>query len=738
MVMNKSTIKLLFRKIKKNLPQLICVALLITIGAGFFVTLSTIETKYEEATEQYFIDNKYADITYYGDFDETQVNSLNNYDKITLAEGRFVTDYRTESDSVIRVISLTNGVNIPYIYEGEMPVDNTQCLIVKRNAKALNKSIGDTITVNGKSLKITGIIDSPEYIYLVKNERAPMADSGSFVILYTTAAFFHGDYNEIVALGNGVANAELTSLIAAERAATRENQINYASYIDDLDQIETFAIIFPIVFAALIVAIVFVMLKRTVVKEHKQIGVYKALGVSNKTIVALYIGQFGFIALLAALVGCLLTIFLTNIVIGLFSSMFVVPTLVFKFYPLIWLATIAIAFLICAFAGIISLIGTLRAMPSESMRPISPKNGKKIILEKIPVWEKLSFNTRYALKSTLRNKGRFFSVILGICGACALLVFSFGFYDSIDNTGNQYFNDFANYDLIANFNMTPMAIAHPASQLADEYQIAFQFYSDINDEECLITLVENDFDMLKIPSDKLADGVIIPKYYADLWNVKTGGSLTIEGKSIKISSVVEQTVNLSVYGSIEYIASLGFELPSVYNTLFVRSGNIENITDFLKENNITYSTITDDKYTFDSKSESLSILMWFMLICAIILGVTVLYSVGLINLSARQYEYMFMGVMGYKQKSIMSANIKESILQLIISIPIGLLLGNLLLRLIKGAFSGATFALTTAVYLPSYLFSGAIILGISFLMSLVTARQIGKLDIVEGLKVQDD
>jgi putative ABC transport system permease protein len=136
--------------------------------------------------------------------------------------------------------------------------------------------------------------------------------------------------------------------------------------------------------------------------------------------------------------------------------------------------------------------------------------------------------------------------------------------------------------------------------------------------------------------------------------------------------------------------------------------------------------------------ESLNTLIWFMLICAVILGVTVLYSVGLINLSAREYEYMFMGVMGYPLKSIMYSHIKEAILQLIIAIPSGLLLGYGILNIVKGAFSSDNFVLMAAIYRQSYVLSGTIVVVMVAFIALISMRYIDRLDIVGGLKASDE
>jgi putative ABC transport system permease protein len=110
----------------------------------------------------------------------------------------------------------------------------------------------------------------------------------------------------------------------------------------------------------------------------------------------------------------------------------------------------------------------------------------------------------------------------------------------------------------------------------------------------------------------------------------------------------------------------------------------------------------------------------------------------MINLSAREYEYMFMGVMGYPHKRIISAHIKEPIVQLVLAIPLGFLLGYFLLESIRGEFSGNNFVVSAAIFPQSYFIAAAVVVGVTVLMGFVTSRHIGRLDIVEGLKAQDD
>ena len=735
----KTGLKLIARKMRSNISQLVGLVFLLVVGVSFFITLFTIALRYDDTSERYYSDYAYADVTFYGTFDDESVRLLSSLDGVRSAAGRTVRDFRA-FEQIVRVISLTDGINIPYLYEGRCPEDKTECILLKRNADALNLSIGDDITAGDQTLKITGLAASVEYIYLVQNERIRMAQPEKLGVVYVTEEFFTDPWCEIVAMvddGFSVDNAQ--SQIAADMAVLKKDQINHALCRSDIKEIRTFSYIFPSIFAVLIAVVIYVMLSRTIQKDRKQIGTLKALGASDRKIIGIYLSQFCFSACIGALLGCVLAVFVTGTIIDIFSSLFVVPTLSFVVYPELWLSAVFISIALCAVSGLIATARILPLLPAHAMRPRPPKGGRRTLLERVGfVWKRLSFNTRYSLKNSLRNKARFFAVVLGMCGSCSLLAFSQGFNDSIQNTQDKYFSSFAKYDVIITFDMLPLDMAHPAAEKTDENYKAFLLPVKIRGENHTLAVVENGFDMVDIPSGALQDGLIIPEHYANQWRVGVGDTLAIDGHAAVISAVAAQYIGLTFYTSFDYIRTVTDEIPLVYNTIYARNTDMAALTANLYENDIDFTTVDDDKATFDSLMDSFSVLVWFMIASSIMLGFIVLYSIGLINLSSREYEYMFMGVMGYPHKSILFAHIKETVLQLVLSISLGLMLGRLILESVKGEFSSATFVLSSAIHPQSYLVSALSVIGITALMTVVTSRYVGRLDIVEGLKEQDE
>lgn len=72
----------------------------------------------------------------------------------------------------------------------------------------------------------------------------------------------------------------------------------------------------------------------------------------------------------------------------------------------------------------------MQAKTSELLLPKAPKNGSRILLEKIkPFWQYLSFNYKVTLRNIFRYKVKMIMTILGIAGCTGLLMMGFGIRD---------------------------------------------------------------------------------------------------------------------------------------------------------------------------------------------------------------------------------------------------------------------------------------------------------------------
>lgn len=735
--MGRTFIKLAMRKIKGHLTQFICTMFLVAIGIAFFVTLYTIYYRYNQQTEALFADYHYADVTYYGSFDVDDIAAISETGDVEAVALRKVQDI--ENDGIIyRIVTLTEEINEPYYYQGQAPVGLFECLIVNQAAQAMGYELGDVITLPGREYVISGIIASPEYVYLVQNERSLMADPETFAVIYVNADGETEAFNEIVVRGSIGKNTAFSigERIGALRTIIKTDQINYNLYREDLDQIRTFAYVFPAVFMILIIMIIYVTIKRSVIMESKRIGFLKALGMGENRIIAVYSVEALAAGLLGSVLGLIFSMMVYDTIISLFAAMFEVPGLGFKAYPVLIAGAIIFAGIICLAVALFSLTGIHKVMPAELIRGRIPvvAGGKKTKENK--AWSLLSFNTKYAIKSAIRNKGRFIALILGNIGSCALLVFALGFHNSITHTERQHFDEFVRYDAMIEIDAVPWETDHPLLVSFTESSRALALPVSVNGKEYKIIIVDDDFDMLDIDNDKLSVGVIIPEYYADIWNAEEGDKIKLNGVEAVISETVKQGFGLAMYASYRYAATVFPDLPQVYNIIFVRG--IRDIARLSETYGFKYTTIDNDRVWLTALMENLEALILFMLVCEAALGITILYAIGQINLSAREYEYMFMGVLGYPEKQIVLACVKEAAMQLMIALPAGFVIGNVILNMVKGEFTSENFVIYPAIYWTSYLAAAVTVLVMSAVMIMISAWKINHLNIAEGIKVRDE
>lgn len=771
--------KLLLRKIKKQFMQLLCAVIIVAVGVGFYVTLKTVHHQYKKVSEEYFFNYSLADYSVYGqDIQQKDMDEISKLMGIKAVEGRTVLDIKYK-ESTLRMITKDpeiNQVNKLYLYEGEEIANDQDCLLLNKYAVANNLNIGDTIEIKIKNktipLTIKGLVASPEYVYLAQSENIPMADPKNFGIIYLNEKYIQREleytYNQINLLfeqgkDEKVIVNEVKNILGANKIqydVFQSGQTSYKMYQEDLGQINSFTYIFPTVFFMIGAMIIYVLQKRNITKERKQIGILKAMGLSDSKIMVIYTKYAFIISILGSLIGCLLSVFLGDYILGIFGEMFELPELTFVVYPGLWLIAVLLASIVCILSNFIGIFNVVKINPSEAMHAESPKKGKKILIENIkPLWKCLSFHSRYAIKTTVRNKGRFFAVVFGMSAAVGLILFSLGFHDSFQNIIDYHYDKVIDYDLSVKVPTTPLEEepAFLASSEIKEFTKAMILPVTIKygekQLEYPLLVTPNNFNMLNLKNEKserinMNGGIALPQYLADQLNLKRGDSVKItspghyfEEVEVTVKDLVNQVSGFYIYANYDDMNEK-FDMKNfVYNTVFIRTNQeIKNVVSHLneKENVLTTTSVFEDKNTLLKLLSTINFMITILIGFAFILGITVLFAVNMINLTARRYEFIILKVMGYSTKEIIFASIKENIIQMIISIPTGFIFGNSLLFAIKDEFSNDSFLLMPHIYIQSYLMAALMLIVITILVLLYSIKIINRLNIVEGLKERED
>ena len=767
--------KLLFRKISKQLAIFISAIFIVTLAVLFFVAVKTVYRDFKLTAEEYFDKNNLDDLVLFGMFSEDDIKTIEEIKGIDMVEAKHRFQGKIEDiDAIIYGVEENkNRINIPYIYDGKDTLETNEIAINKNFADANSLSLGDEVEVifNDKtnSFTIAALVSYPNYVFLFKDGASTASEAKDFAVIeMNDNNFNYVPYNSIyIKYEDNVNRDNIEQLIRIKLKqkifffTDRGQSVNYINYEQTLLQIDSFSYISPSILLLMAILLVYIIQRRNVAVERKQIGIMKAIGLTDFSIMFMYI-KYSF---LVSFFGILLAFIASRILLPpIFKSLgaiFDMPDFNYHVYLDLWIISTLIILFVCIFSNLLAAISILKLNPAQSMRGEPPKSSGKTLIEKFSIWNKLSFNSRYAIKNASRSKTRYLASLWGMFAAISMTIFAQGFNNSFDYFLYTLYEKFTLYD--ASVNITPTKGEDNSDILTNDsikyydkaaiYQSRlYPAFDDDSESIYLPTLIYKDgFSSLDIPyNEDREDSVMIPKYLADKLKVKENDYIGIElytignsiSRRVKVSKLVEQQGMFYIYMDKDF-AEDTFDIPNVYNSLFLTSkddvsqDDIKTMLDDSKD--VSYYSFRNDEYqAYKNQIATIYLLVQILIFIAFLLGATSLYGVGVITLATRRYEFTLLKVMGYTTKEIMLASLKETVTQVIIAIPVGILAGYGILYLVKKPFSSKLFSFVPHVYNYSYALAIGLLIIVIFLVSLMSMHYINKLDMVEGLKDREE
>ena len=150
---------------------------------------------------------------------------------------------------------------------------------------------------------------------------------------------------------------------------------------------------------------------RMVDEQRINIGTLKALGYGNGSIAKKFIIYALFASLIGSVIGIALglTVF-PLIIINAYKMMYILPEINYTINIPLILTVFTVAIGVTTFVTYAACRMELRETPSILMRPKAPKEGKRILLEKIPfIWNKLNFIGKVTIRNIFRYKKEIFN-----------------------------------------------------------------------------------------------------------------------------------------------------------------------------------------------------------------------------------------------------------------------------------------------------------------------------------------
>jgi len=766
----------LLRDIRHSAGQYVAITVVIMIGVACYVGMMSVSGSVRQNIDDFYATQKLADFwVTVPSADDTTVDQIRDLPGVAAADGRIsLTGTSGTHTFTVHAISPDPTVNIPAMDAGRLPQAGDECAIDRGYAAANHLGIGSTLNVTvgrtAYSLDVTGVFNSPEYLYLAKDVTS-QPDHLTYGALFVSTSLFPAvaDNQIVVKAQPGADLAQLRSQIAQIALPTgngiildRTQLLSWTMLDQDITQYGQIGAVFPVLFFVVAAAIIFISMSKNVETQRNQIGNMKALGISGKLITFHFLSY----TLLTCLVGCVL-----GIVAGLFGVMPGIQMIFTAYYtmpamhptgfaPNIVVATL-LAFAFGIAATLFSVRRPLKEAPAAAMRPKPPRTTRPILLERTALWAHLTYGSKLVWRNLFLNKGRALLSSIGIIGCVGLLLASFSFLDSIGNVLGPRFDTMNQYDVAVTLaSPVPAGTAFPLpdaniASAAPQGSLPASFSADGQVVSTNLTALDAGstaialFDGRGVRLGFPADGVIVPQLFAQKYGLVIGDSVTltvapIGGEpapvTVRVAGIGVQYLEQDIYTSFDYLAALGVTMPVQTYLLTTTDGTspstVASLTTTLGQNKAVSQAITktDLANAWSSEMGILNSMVWIMIAASAVLALTVVYNISAINIFERRRDIATLKVLGYHRGEVNRLVFRENLIITGFGAVIGIPVGVGMLWLIIRAVVSNTMMVPLVVSPLSVLY--AIALGFAFTMAAnqLLRSKIRRIDMVESLK----
>lgn len=554
------------------------------------------------------------------------------------------------------------------------------------------------------------------------------------------------------------AQAEIDELSLPEiYVFTLDDNYGVNAFSQDAERVNNIAKVFPILFFVVAALVCLTTMTRMVDEQRTKIGTLSALGYGTAAIALHYL----IYSCVAAFAGGIFGIALGNIVIPLvifntYTILYSLPSIVFGIDAIKALGAFAAALLLTAAVTLWAATDSLKSCAAQLMRPAAPKNGKKVILERVGfIWRRLSFTTKVTCRNILRYKKRFFMTVLGIAGCCSLLVTGFGLKDSISGMLPVQYGEIENFDLTVYLLEDTQDVRDCIEQNSDSCMFVQNTGSDAKSSskslECTLLIPQSSSDFSefidlhnrktgqKLDFLQTGEAVIAEKLSAklglgvgDMISVKSSDGAYVD---LTVSGIAENYIYNYVYMSAQTYESV-FGQPPEYNQVFVKTTDPAAAGDNISLNeNVASVMNTEDMMTsFDDIFDSLNGVVLLLIISACLLNFVVLYNLTNINIGERVREIATIKVLGFYPLETDSYIYRENVVLTAVGTALGLWLGIYMHDFVIKTAELDMIMFTRSINIESYIFSALLTFVFSAFVNLFMHFKLSDISMTESLK----
>jgi len=770
--------------------QVFAITLVVISGvATFIMFISTIDSLHL-TRERFYRDYSFADV-----FVNLKRAPESVKDKIKTIPGVNQVETRVSAYVKLAISGFSEPVNarilsIPddgkpllnrlYIRKGRLadPAKDNEVVINENFAQAHGFNLGDRFAaiINGKwkTLTITGIALSPEFVLLMKPE-AMSPDFKRYGVLWMGHKALSKSYDMDGAFNNVALtlypDAKLSDVLdrldhivehyGGVGAYARKDQISHRLLSEEFRQLQRSSEIFPTIFICVAAFLLNVVMSRTINTQREQIAALKAFGYDNLD-VGVHYAKLVVLIISAGLVGGIFAgIWFGKMLGAIYMEVYRFPYLSFILHAEVIFTAVLISVLSALAGTLHSLWRAAKQPPAEAMRPEPPAQYRVTLIEKTGIGRWLTQPSRIIARNIERKPIRTFLSIIGIAVACATMISSGFFKDSIAFMVNVQFALSQKEDMTVAFVETTSrrAIydlqALPGVHYAETYRTVpakFKFghrsyktvINGIEPDSRLHLLLNTHLQAISLPPS----GIVLTDYLGKILGVKAGDMLTVE--VLEGSKPIRQVPVVALVKL--YLGVMGYMDITALNRLLREGDAISGaylVTDPVHSKKLYQSLNKTPRISgtvlrrneirnfHDIQAKGMLFFTFIATLMACSIAFGVIYNSARIALSERSRELSSLRVLGYTRGEISYILLGELGIVTLIAIPLGFFIGYWLCAYIAQALASDLFRVPLVIEPKTYSLAAAVVLASASVSGLIVRHKLDHLNLVEVLKTRE-
>ncbi|MFX0053207.1 MAG: ABC transporter permease [Candidatus Hermodarchaeota archaeon] len=468
------------------------------------------------------------------------------------------------------------------------------------------------------------------------------------------------------------------------------------------------ALLMSFVFAIIAGIMLFIVLKRILEEEITTLGIFKALGFTNREIVTSALVY----AWLMGLIGGFVGIFL-GLITGFSMGDFYIELAGIKRLPNV--TQISSILLLFPAVGSICLILTLtttgsllacrriiKMPPIEAMRPQAAfKPARPVYLERMLLKVKtLSPLTKFSIRSVFQDKRKGSFIVFGIILAMTISFFGSTAGTSFTSGIDKQFQFYQAWDMQITFNryqnssqIETMLEGLTWERFEPFVLVPIRLKQDMT-QIYAITGLEPDTQMRNFDTGGVPgyQKVVITKDLAIKFGIREGELLPMKDinnndRVLEVENILHEFTGGGLYTSIDTARWLAGKSGTDHaNGIYIHTADSEQLEETLVENPNVQDIIIKNELA-KSVREGMIVGYAFMLAAmsaGLIVGIAIAVSVVSISISERKYDFVNFRALGVSNREIFGTVLLELVIASIAGILIGFITGSALVNFIFG------------------------------------------------------